>query len=121
MAIGLESAIIWTDDMARLLPFYRDLLGMKPEFESDDFVAFSSPTGGSRLALGRHSEVSGPAKDPFRMMLNLSVDDCQAEYERLSAEGVEFLRKPSVENENMIMATLKDPDGNMLQLMQQTG
>ncbi len=121
MVNGLESVIVWTDDIGRLLPFYRDLLGLKPEFESDEFVAFGSPTGGSRLALGRHSEVSGPTKDPFRMMLNLSVDDCQAEYERLSGQGVEFLREPSVENDNMIMATLKDPDGNILQLMQQQG
>ncbi len=120
MVKGLESAIIWTDDLGRLLPFYRDLLGLKPEFESDDFVAFGSPTGGSRLALGRHSEVSGQTKDPFRRMLNLSVDDCQAEYDRLKAKGVEFLREPSKEGDDLIMATLKDPDGNMLQLMQQT-
>jgi predicted enzyme related to lactoylglutathione lyase len=117
---GLESAIIWTDDIGRLLPFYRDLLGLKPEFESDEFVAFGSPAGGMQLGLGRHTEVSGSTKDPFRMMLNLSVDDCQAEYDRLSGQGVEFLREPSAENENLIMATLKDPDGNVLQLMQQS-
>lgn len=118
MGISLQGAIVWTDDITRLLPFYRDLLGFKTQFEGDEFVAFEGKDGGAQLGLGKHSDVSGKTKDPFRMMLNLSVDDCKAEYERLKSAGVEFIREPSAEGADLIMATLLDPDGNVIQLMQ---
>jgi predicted enzyme related to lactoylglutathione lyase len=51
-------------------------------------------------------------------MLNVSVADCKAEYERLKAAGVEFIREPSPEGEDLTMATLLDLDGNVIQLMQ---
>jgi catechol 2,3-dioxygenase-like lactoylglutathione lyase family enzyme len=63
MSNSLQGAIVWTDDIERLLPFYRDLLGFKPEFEGDGFVAFQG-SGGPQLGLGKHSgrqrEVEGP-------------------------------------------------------------
>jgi predicted enzyme related to lactoylglutathione lyase len=118
MPNSLQGAIVWTDDVKRLLPFYRDLLGFRPQFEGDGFVAFER-SGGPQLGLGKHSDVSGKSKDPFRMMLNVSVSDCKAEYERLKAAGVEFIREPSPEGEDLIMATLLDPDGNVIQLMQE--
>jgi predicted enzyme related to lactoylglutathione lyase len=119
MITGMQGAIVWTDDIGRLLPFYRDVLGFKPQFESDEFVAFEGAgSGGAQLGLGTHSEVSGKSKDPFRVMLSLTVDDCKAEYERLKGKGVEFIREASAEGDDLIMATLKDPDGNVLQLMQ---
>jgi predicted enzyme related to lactoylglutathione lyase len=50
-------------------------------------------------------------------MVDFTVDDCQAEYERLSGHGVEFIRAPSKEDDAVI-ATFSDPDGNVLQLFQ---
>lgn len=117
MITGMQGAIVWTEDIGRLLPFYRDKLGLKLQFENDEFVAFEG-SGGPQLGLGKHSDVSGKSKDPFRMMLNLSVDDCTAEYERLKGLGVEFIREPSAEGDDLVMATLLDPDGNVIQLMQ---
>jgi predicted enzyme related to lactoylglutathione lyase len=111
----VHSAIIWTDDMGRLLPFYRDVLGLGTQMEADGFAVLS----GGKLALGVHSEVKGAAKDPNRLMVNLSVDDCQAEYERLKGQGVKFLREPSEDQGGVIIATLADPDGNLLQLFQE--
>jgi predicted enzyme related to lactoylglutathione lyase len=115
MIKDVHSAIIWTEEMGRLLPFYRDVLGMGTQMEAEGFVVL----GGGKLALGVHSEVKGAAKDPKRMMLNLSVDDCQAEYERLRGQGVKFLREPSQEMGGVVIATLADPDGNLLQLFQE--
>lgn len=116
MVTGIHSVLIWTDDVNRLLPFYRDVLGLHPEMESDGFVVFQASTGG-QLALGTHSEVEGRSRDPYRVMVDFEVDDCQAEYERLSGHGVEFVRPPSRDGDATI-ATFRDPDGNMLQLFQ---
>jgi predicted enzyme related to lactoylglutathione lyase len=115
MIKDVHSVIIWTEDMGRLLPFYRDVLGMGTQMETEGFVVL----GGGKLALGVHSEVKGASKDPNRVMVNLSAGDCQAEYERLSAAGVKFVRPPAQEMGGVIIATLADPDGNLLQLFEQ--
>jgi predicted enzyme related to lactoylglutathione lyase len=116
MLTGIHSVLIWTEDVNRLLPFYRDVLGLKPEMEAEGFVIFQASTG-AQLALGAHSEVEGRSRDPYRVMVDFQVDDCQATYERLSKQGVEFMRAPSKED-GVIIATLRDPDGNVLQLFQ---
>ncbi len=117
MIKGVHSAIIWTGDLARLTAFYRDTVGLKPEMETPEFVAFAGE--GAQLCLGKHSEVSGASREPYRVMLDLTVDDCQAEYDRLRARGVDFARAPSREGDGgFIIATFQDPDGNTLQLFQ---
>jgi resuscitation-promoting factor RpfA len=119
MIKGVNSVVIWTEDVKKLAPFYRDTLGLKTSDVGDDFAVFD--LGGSQqLALGNHSEVKGRSKEPNRVMVNLDVDDIQSEYERLRAKGVQFVREPSVEAtaDGMIIATLQDPDGNTLQLFQ---
>ena len=118
MPTRIHSVIIWTEDLPRLTAFYRDVMGLQLEMETDGFVAFQG-AGGAQLALGAHSEVSGRAKDPYRLMVDFQVDDCQAEYERLKGQGVEFMRSPG-QDEGAIIATFADPDGNLLQLFQMT-
>ncbi len=117
MIKGIHSVLIWTEDLQRLLPFYRDVLGMKPQMENEGFVAFEAASG-SALALGTHSGVKGRSRDPNRVMVDFQVDDCQAEYERLSKQGVEFLRPPSKDG-GATIATFADPDGNVLQLFEE--
>jgi len=113
MFSGLHSVLIWSEDVQRLLPFYRDVLGLKPLVETDQFAVF--PAVGLRI--GTHNDVRGLARDPNRVMLNFRVEDCQAEYERLAEQGVEFIRPPSPDAIHIVV-TFLDPDGNILQLMQ---
>jgi lactoylglutathione lyase len=119
MIKGINGVVIWTEDVKKLVPFYSDTLGLKMSDAGDDFAMFDLG-GGPPLALGLHSEVKGRSKEPNRVMINLDVDDIQAEYQRLKAKGVQFLREPSPEPEaeGMVIATLQDPDGNTLQLFQ---
>ena len=51
-------------------------------------------------------------------MPHLGVDDIHGECRRLQEEGVEFIRPPEQEHWGGWIATLKDPDGNILQLLQ---
>ncbi|MEX0800226.1 MAG: VOC family protein [Dehalococcoidia bacterium] len=119
MLKGIPFVIVWTEDVQRLVPFYRDTLGLAPEMETPEFVSFKSD-GGAQMAIGQHSEVRGKSSDPLRVMVNFQVDDCREEYERLAGKGVEFIRAASEDQGGSILATFLDPDGNTLQLFQQT-
>ncbi|SVE17996.1 uncharacterized protein METZ01_LOCUS470850, partial [marine metagenome] len=113
---GVVGAIIWTDNLERLLNFYRDTLELKPSSRQSNFVSFA--TGETRLGIGIHSEVSGQTRDPYRIMLNLGVDEINESYELLKTRGVQFVRPPEKEHWGGWVATFLDPDGNIIQLMQ---
>jgi predicted enzyme related to lactoylglutathione lyase len=116
MIKGLRGASIWSDDLKNLLPFYRDVLGLKVGFESPGFVVFGEPATPA-LALGTHSEVRGRNADPARHMVGLASDDVTSDWRRLTAAGVEFVENPT-DYGRMRIATLKDPEGNLVQLME---
>ncbi len=115
----LTSATIWSRDLNSLLPFYRDTLGLKVEMQSERFVAFGDSESGPILGLGSHSEVKGKASDPYRHMVGFESDDLDADYRRLTSAGVEFIEQPT-EYDGMRIATMKDPEGNLVQLFQPT-
>lgn len=117
MIQGLAGVIIWTDSLERMVPFYRDRLGLKVHSLQPDFVAFRF--GDVRLSIGLHSQVSGMTCEPYRIMVNLGVSDIHATYRELTAQGVEFIRPPEREHWGGWVATFPDPDGNLLQLLQQ--
>ena len=116
MITGVIGVTIWTDGMERMFSFYNDVLRLPLHSRHEDFIAFE--LGEVRFNIGRHSEVSGPSKDPFRFMPHLGVDDIHAEARRLTEAGVEFIRRPEQESWGGWVATFKDPDGNVLQLLQ---
>ena len=118
MITDMVGVIIWTEDVTRLAAFYRDTLGLPVHSERADFVAFDLPHG-QRLSIGQHSRVRGRARDPYRIMLNMGVRDIQDAHRTLSERGVPFIRAPEREHWGGWIATFADPDGNLLQLLQQ--
>jgi predicted enzyme related to lactoylglutathione lyase len=116
MITGLRGATIWSEDLSKLLPFYRDVLGLKVGLETPGFVVLGEP-GAPSLALGTHSQVRGRNTDPARHMVALTSNDITADWKRLKNAGVEFVEEPTKYGELWI-ATLKDPEGNLLQLLQ---
>jgi predicted enzyme related to lactoylglutathione lyase len=117
MIEGVAGVIIWTEDLDRLFAFYRDTLELIPYSIRPNFIAFR--WGEMRLSLGKHAKVRGPSRDPYRIMINLAVDDIQGMYAALCGKGVSFLKPPTQEYWGGWVATFFDPDGNILQLMQQ--
>lgn len=117
MIDGLAGVIIWTDNMAEMTAFYRDALGLPTHSERPHFVAFK--WGDTRLSVGLHSEVRGRNATPHRIMVNLAARDIHALHARLLAAGVNFVRPPEREHWGGWVATFADPDGNLLQLLQQ--
>ena len=113
---NLAGVVIWTEDLERLVAFYRGSLGLEPHSVRPNFVAFRF--GDARRSLGKPDKVAGPAREPYRIMVNLGVEDINAEHLRLREEGAEFIRPPQPEGWGGWVATFKDPDGNVLQLLE---
>ncbi len=116
MISGLRGATIWSENVENLLPFYRDVLGLPVGLEIPGFVVLGT-LGAPALALGTHSEVRGRNTDPARHMVGLGTDDVTADWKRLTQAGVEFVESPT-DYGTLRIATLKDPEGNLIQLLQ---
>ncbi len=116
MIKGLFGATRWSEDLNNLLPFYRDLLGLPVAIQIPGFVVLGK-LGAATLALGTHSEVHGRNADPARHMVGLETDDVDAEWKRLKGAGVEFIEAPT-DSGRLRIATFKDPEGNLVQLLQ---
>ena len=117
MIQGVVGVTIWTEDLDRLAGFYRDTLELTTHSVRPDFVAFEA--GAVRFNIGLHSEVNGKTSEPIRVMVNLGVEDIHRVYETLVARGVDFIRAPEKEHWGGWVSTFSDPDGNVLQLLQQ--
>jgi predicted enzyme related to lactoylglutathione lyase len=109
--------IFWTGNLEPMIAFYRDVLQLPVHSIHPDFAAFE--LGGIRISVGLHSGVHGPNPDGVRVMVNLGVDDISSLHETLSRRGVQFIRTPEREVWGGWVATFRDPDGNLLQLLQQ--
>lgn len=96
----LVEVVVYVRDMARATSFYRDTLGLEPDFESEHWTTFR--TGACTLAL--HPGAAEP--DP-----TFEVDDADAERERLAAAGVEVseIREPTP---GLRVFDARDLDGN---------
>lgn len=75
-------------DRERLYAFYREVIQLPPrENMGPDNLALAADT---TLAIVDHSEVSGPAREPARNILDLWVGDIESEQSKLEAAGVKF-------------------------------
>lgn len=120
---GLAGVILWTsaERFTSMRDFYVDTLGIRPRSEREHFVSFdwgALDEHAPRLTITVHSALRGIAKEPLRAMVNLEVSDIEAVHERLTALGVPFPRAPEREHFGGWIATFRDPDGNLVQLLQ---
>ena len=118
MIDGLAGVLLYTtaDRWAAMAAFYNDALALPVRHRRAGFVNFDF--GGQRLTIAVHDRLRGAALDPERIMVNLSTGDIVAEADRLRAAGVDFVRPPERERWGGWVATMRDPDGNLVQLLQ---
>ncbi len=110
--------LIWTsvDRFDEMAAFYEHVLGLEATSRRPGHTGFA--LGDLKLTVGVHDQVEGPANDPLRIMVNFSVLDIHASVAALAGRGAHFLRQPERESWGGWIATLEDPDGNILQLLQ---
>lgn len=104
--MNLTEVVVYVVDMERAIAWYRDVLGLEPDYESPYWTTFR--TGACTLALHRASAPLPP--DPTFL-----VPDAAAERDRLAAAGVEVseLREPAP---GVRVFDVRDADGNRLSI-----
>lgn len=117
MRVRELTLMVGTDRIDAMTRFYGDTLGLErvAKFRDPVFAA-----AGGFIRLLDHSDISGPTLEPARMQINLFVDDVSAEYARvMSADpSAQVHREPERESWGGLVATLRDPDGNFVQLLE---
>ncbi|WP_280726953.1 VOC family protein [Kitasatospora sp. MAA4] len=113
-------------DFPAVYRFYRDVLGLKPQFEAESgpYAKLSPATGNAAIALqdrGQMADVLGRlGAEPtgYRALVVLRVDDLDVTHAELASRGVEFTRAPGPMGDRIRVAYLEDPEGNLIELQE---
>jgi len=100
-------------DLKEITAFYEKVLGLKKQSEWPTYVIFDC--GGVDLALEPGGEKAEKKGSPYVFLI---VDDVDAEYQELKNKGVKFKYEPKDQTWGGRVATLTDPDGNLLCIWQ---
>jgi lactoylglutathione lyase len=120
MDARLNQVIVYVSDMSRSVTFYRDVLGLPLHSASEHWSQFSTGEVTLALHLSRTSEsASGSADLPAgRVELSLEVPNVELACEELQAKGVAVEGPKILENIELPVAFLRDPDGLAIVLAQ---
>ncbi|MGF6345763.1 VOC family protein [Variovorax sp. W2I14] len=118
----LHTARIFVRDLAGASRFYEEVLGLqlKADGREQGFCVFDA--GPMSLVVER---VEDDAPEEDRVLvgrftgLSFDVEDIQSKYKELSSLGVDFSGLPERQQWGGVLATLRDPAGNELQLVEQ--
>jgi len=118
-------ANLYTNDIEAGLRFYRDLLGFTETFRTprdgtpehaelklDGFMIGLGTVDAARRVHGVEATPGSPA-----MVLVLWTDDADAAYQELTAAGVPAVQPPHDTGNNNRNALLRDPDGNLVEIV----
>lgn len=115
MTVQNTTIIVATkDNDEAMVSFYKDVLG----FTANNHGGYV--LGNIELYFDRHDKASSKNPEPFRYMLTFKVSDIKAVCEELKTKEVKFVRDPAKESWGGWLATFEDPDGNYLQLFQES-
>ena len=112
--LDLTNVMLGTPQPDVLGEFYAKVFGREPDMHDQDWYGWQ--VGSGYLSVGPHSEVQGQAKEPQRVIINLTTSEVKEEFDRISGTGATVVKQP-YELEGMWIATFADPDGNYFQLM----
>ena len=102
----------------RLIEFYRDTVGLEVNEEMGPGAFMAGSASFIALIVEGHDDVAATTKEPARVLLNFLVSDLASEEARLREAGVDFVMGATVEEGFGTIATFRDPDGNLCQLME---
>src|SRR5579859_4103213 len=83
--LNLNSIMIGTKQLKAMATFYENVLGKPADMSDDASGFFGWQVGSTFVGLLDHSEMSGKAKDPGRMMINFETAQVKEEFERVKA------------------------------------
>ena len=113
--LNLNSIMMGTSQVKVMGEFYVGVFDRRPDMSEGEWYGWH--VGSCFFGIGQHSEVTGVAKEPARIMFNLQTKELKEEFERIKATGATVIKEPYEMHEGMWIATFADPDGNYFQLM----
>ncbi len=114
MRLGkLPYVTLWAVKFDEVHRFYRDVLGLPVVEENANFVMFD--TKGSRLAF--HRLTKAPRLVRRTAELHLEVGDVDEVYTALQRRGVKFDERPANKPWGTRMASLRDPEGYVVEII----
>lgn len=116
MATKLGSMLLASTNPTRLRDWYAQALGVTPEQTPDGSYDVLN-LDGFYVLIDSRDDVGEKNPEPGRMILNLDVDDARAIVARLDELGATWLA-PLEDRDGSLFATVIDPDGNYVQLIQ---
>ena len=104
---------LWAVNFDQEKNLYKEILGLPVEQENDNFIMFD--TKGSRLAFHRLKKAS--RLDRQTIELHLEVDDVDEVYSSLQHKGIKFMDKPANRPWGNRMASFRDPEGYVVEIV----
>jgi predicted enzyme related to lactoylglutathione lyase len=116
MSLGrIDHVYYWTVDMDRAVKFYEDVMGLRLlRRDGSNWAMFDA--GPVRLAL--HGAVEGRPIETGGATAVFAVDDLDASRAALEERGAEFEEQVGEVEGYARFATLRDPDGNRVQIIE---
>jgi lactoylglutathione lyase len=118
----IGNVAVWVSDLERAERFYVDALGLEVTARVDTAEVqevIVGGGGGSELMLARRRDGTHVATADGIWKVFVHTDDADAAYERAVRAGAEAAGAPThLEQFNITLAFVKDPDGHLVELGQ---
>lgn len=111
MSQGISLIVYPVKDLAKATEFYSTYLGVEPYVDGPYYVGFK--TGDHEVGLDPNGPLSGPIA--YR-----EVDDIKASLQALVSVGAQIEEDIKDVGYGLLIATVKDADGNIIGLRQQS-
>jgi lactoylglutathione lyase len=125
--VHLTQIRLIVSDFPAVAAYYRDVIGLKPQFEhvlEPPYTAFK-PDLGSALCLHERADLMRMLGDGVltaasgdAALVSLRVDDLDAYLAEVTARGAQVLAGPTTFGDRTRNAYLRDPEGNLIELQQ---
>ncbi|MGR9089506.1 MAG: VOC family protein [Gammaproteobacteria bacterium] len=121
---SLDYVVLIVRELDVSVGFYHGILGLPLRHRAASYAQIDS--GATRLGLFTQAAmaatldravVKGTAGEAFE--LGFFVDDCDAAYAELAAAGVPLVAPPTTREWGQRTAYVSDPDGNLIELVQE--
>lgn len=121
----IRLAGVWVSDQDQAYDFYVNSLGFEVQADvtmDNGYRWLEVRPVGAETALTLAKPYPGQKEAVVGTFANVvfATDDIEATYKTLSANGVEFIEKPTKQEWGGVQAQFTDPDGNVFVLVQMT-
>ncbi|MBI1798024.1 MAG: VOC family protein [Candidatus Eisenbacteria bacterium] len=111
---GLRTVIYFVGDMERARAWYRSLLGIEPYFDQPFYIGFN--VGG--FELGLHPANDTHPAGAGGQIAYWGVETMATAWARVTATGVTPVEQPEDVGGGILVASVRDPFGNLLGLIE---